>query len=133
MDFDRRTEYFQKPLFDLMHDCPAHESMEHQVESLFRRRFLLLTDYAYVGVAKALGVRHARFVPSIAFPTTLPDPPRKLRDRSIEILLPMGFQAPEISRHRHSNVSYRRRIYRESSRPWSRRASPTCSLIRCMR
>lgn len=106
-------EYARKPLFDLMHDCPAHESMEHQVNSCFRRRFLLMTDYGYVSVAKSLGMRHARFVPSIAFPATLPGPVRPLRDRSIEILLPMGFQDPEISRRRHAAVSFRGRVWRE--------------------
>jgi len=111
--FRSAYEYFQKPLFDLMHDCPAHESMEHQVESRFRRRFLLLTDYGYVGVAKALGIRHARFVQSIAFPTTLPGPTRPMHGRSIEILLPMGFQDPEVSRRRHVTASYRSRVYSE--------------------
>jgi hypothetical protein len=111
--FRSAYEYARKPLFDLMHDCPAHESMEHQVESRFRRRILLLTDYGYVGVAKSLGMRHARFVPSIAFPATLPGPARPLRDRSIEILLPMGFQDPEVSRRRHAGMSFRGRVYRE--------------------
>ena len=110
--FRSAYEYFHKPLFDLMHDCPAHESMEHQVESLFSRRNLLLTDYGYVGMAKTLGVRHARFVPSIAFPTTLPGPPRPMRARSIEILLPLGFQDPEVSRRRYVDTSYRGRVYR---------------------
>jgi hypothetical protein len=111
--FRSAYEYARKPLFDLMHDCPAHESMEHQVDSLFRRRFLLLTDYGYVGVAKSLGMRHARFVPSIAFPTTLPGPSRPSRDRSIDILLPMGFQDPEVSRRRHTGMSLRGRVWRE--------------------
>jgi hypothetical protein len=111
--FRSAYEYARKPLFDLMHDCPAHESMEHQVDSRFRRRFLLMTDYGYVSVAKSLGMRHARFVPSIAFPATLPGPVRPLRDRSIEILLPMGFQDPDISRRRHAGISFRGRVYRE--------------------
>ena len=111
--FRSAYEYARKPLFDLMHDCPAHESMEHQVDSRFRRRILLLTDYGYVGVAKSLGMRHARFVPSIAFPATLPGPARPLRERSIEILLPMGFQDPEVSRRRHTGLSFRGRVWRE--------------------
>ncbi len=110
--FRSAYEYFRKPLFDLMHDCPAHESMEHQVESQFSRRILLLTDYGYVGVAKTLGVRHARFVPSITFPTALPGPARPMRERSIEILLPMGFQDPEVSRRRYVDISHRSRVYR---------------------
>ena len=110
--FRSAYEYHGKPLFDLMHDCPAHESMEHQIESRFRLRYLLMTDYAYVGMAKSLGVRHARFVPSIAFPATLPGVPRPLLDRTIDILLPMGFQDPEVSRRRHVATSYRSRVYR---------------------
>src|SRR3978361_177450 len=31
---------FEKPLLDFMHDCPAHDTMKHQVESSFPQRML---------------------------------------------------------------------------------------------
>jgi hypothetical protein len=105
-------EYYGKPLFDLMHDCPAHESMAHQVHSTFPRRCLLLTDYAYVAVARSLGVRNARFVPSITFPAALPGPAKPLAERSIDILLPIGLQESDASQRRHRDGSPRSRVYR---------------------
>jgi hypothetical protein len=71
-------QYYGKPLFDLMHDCPSHESMAHQMHVLHKTRRLLLTDHGYIQEAHELGVPDVRFVSSITFPLTLPEAPGRL-------------------------------------------------------
>jgi hypothetical protein len=87
--------HFGKPLFDLMHDCPSHESMVHGTTLGPDDRHLLITDYGYVRDAEDLGARNVRFVPSITFPKSLPGRPRPFRDRTVEVLLPIGWLTPD--------------------------------------
>ena len=89
-----------KLLFDLMHDCPAHETMAHQVPSNFPKRHFLGTDFTYAFLARLFGVRHVRFVPSIAFPAVFPESPRRHADRSIGVLLPISLPHPDTVRRR---------------------------------
>lgn len=102
--------HFGKPLFDLMHDCPSHETMVHGTTLGPDDRNLLITDYGYVQDAEDLGARNVRFVPSITFPKSLPGRPRRFRDRAVEVLLPIGWSSPD-------NVSAR---YPAESGPRSR-------------
>ena len=93
--------HFGKPLFDLMHDCPSHESMVHGTTLGPDDRHLLITDYGYVQDAEDLGARNVRFVPSITFPKSLPGRPRPFSDRTVEVLLPIGLSAPDKSSARY--------------------------------
>lgn len=111
--FRSAFEYFGKPLFDIMHDCPAHEIMGHQVDARFRHRFLLIPNYDYVAMAQAMGQRNARFVPSITYPAAVCSPLKPLAERSIDVLVPVTAGTPERSRERHTDVSYRARVYRD--------------------
>lgn len=108
-------EYYNKPLIDLMHDCPIHETMVHQVESRSSHRNLLLTDYNYAFMARLLGIRNTRFAPSITFPATLGQGPAKpFADRSIDVLLPIGLSSAEMVRGRHAYASsYKDRVHKE--------------------
>jgi hypothetical protein len=103
---------FGKPLLDFMHDCPAHDSMRHQVEARFPHRLVLLTDYGYANVARSMGVPNVAFVPSIAFPTTVGPDVRPMRERTIRILLPIGLASPDLilARFLHSR-RYKDRLY----------------------
>jgi len=106
--------YHRKPLFDLMHDCPSHESMAHQMHVRDGIRTVLMTDYGYVQEAQELGFADVRFVPSITFPQTLPAAARTEKRRPISVLLPV--QLPRVSsadnRFHHAG-NYRQRIHRE--------------------
>jgi hypothetical protein len=111
---DPAFEYFPKPLFDFMHDCPAHESMAHQISANYGRRHLMMTDYGYAGLAQSLGMPYVRFVPSITFPTAFHATPQPLANREIPVLLPIGLPPPEFSRQRHLvGGSIKSRVYRE--------------------
>ena len=81
--------YYRKVLFDLMHDCPSHERMAHQMRALDNSRQVLLTDYGYVQEAQELGFPNVRFVPSITFPLTVPTAMRTAARRLIPVLLPL--------------------------------------------
>jgi hypothetical protein len=108
-------EHYKKPLLDLMHDCPVHETMEHQVGSTSDSRKLFLTDYNYAFLARMLGIRNTRFVPSITFPMTLGERPlKRFEDRTIDVLLPIGMSNPAEVRGRHSfGGTYKDRVYKQ--------------------
>lgn len=109
--FRSAFEYTEKPLFDLMHACPAHESMGHQIDSCFRLRTLLLTDPAQIGIAVGLGIRNAKFAPTIAYPATLAHPPLPFKERGISVLLPVSAGSAQAVRARHTDITYRARVY----------------------
>ena len=103
---------FNKPLFDLMHDCPAHESMAHQRSATFAERTLLATDFGYARIALELGIRDVLFVPSITFPgsvaaVTAPEA------RRFDVLLPLSLVPPALIEQRHAAATgYKQRLYR---------------------
>lgn len=107
--------HFRKPLFDLMHDCPAHESMAHQMRILDGTRQVMLTDYGYVQEAQELGFPNVHFVPSITFPRTVPAAARTNKaQRLIPVLLPVQLPPPASVDIRFDRSSgYRLRIFRE--------------------
>lgn len=106
--------YFRKPLFDLMHDCPSHEPMNHQVFVRDPIRHLLLTDFGYVQEAYDIGLTNVRYVPSITFPRTLAGQPSRHSDRSIRALLPVQLPPPRIVDSRMEGATgYRHRVFRE--------------------
>ncbi|UXN58948.1 glycosyltransferase [Phyllobacterium zundukense] len=105
-------EAFGKPVLDIMHDCPVHESMLHQLKSTYAARKLFITDYAYARMASDIGVKNVVFVPSITFPTakrTFKSPTVK----NIRILFAAGFSAPSYSRDRFDISTTKGRIYRD--------------------
>jgi glycosyltransferase involved in cell wall biosynthesis len=105
---------YRKPLFDLMHDCPIHESMAHQINSVGEYRRLMLTDYSYANLARLLGMRRVRFVPSISFPKTSAQTNTPLEQRSIDFLLPAGLSMARYTRERYASPSsYKGRIFKE--------------------
>ncbi|SOZ35386.1 glycosyltransferase [Cupriavidus neocaledonicus] len=105
---------YKKPLFDLMHDCPAHESMSHQIGSTGDYRTLLITDYSYANIARMLGSRRVYFSPSIAFPQASPDRIEPLQSREIDILLPMGLASPTLVLDRYEKPrNHRQRLLKE--------------------
>ncbi|WP_354684165.1 hypothetical protein [Cupriavidus necator] len=105
---------YNKRLFDLMHDCPVHESMSHQHASTGDFRTLLITDHSYAHIARMLGIRHVYFVPSITFPGFAPDIARPISSRDIEILLPVGLTSPSLVTDRFSKPrNFRQRILQE--------------------
>ncbi|SAL72120.1 hypothetical protein AWB71_04461 [Caballeronia peredens] len=107
-------ELWRKPLFDLMHDCPVHETMQHQFKSVGQFRKALFTDYSYAHLSRMLGARSVQTVPSITFPEAVPVPTKPLAIRSIEILLPVGLCDPQVVIDRfRAPVSYRDRLFRE--------------------
>jgi hypothetical protein len=102
---------FNKYLFDIMHDCPAHESMAHQLNSNFAERILLMTDFGYAGMAE-LSAPHVNYVPSITFPKTLPSV-KPIDERSIDILLPVTLAPPSFAEERHAaHGSHKSKVYR---------------------
>jgi glycosyltransferase involved in cell wall biosynthesis len=103
---------FSKPLLDFMHDCPAHDTMKHQVEARFPQRILLMTDYGYANVARAMGFPTVSFVPSITFPATVGPDAKPIENRSIPILLPVSLPSPNVVAERFVNSKeYKNRIY----------------------
>ncbi|NPT42353.1 hypothetical protein GNZ12_13730 [Paraburkholderia sp. 1N] len=113
-----------KPLFDLMHDCPVHETMAHQVSSKGSFRHLLITDYAYGHLARMLGVENVHFVPSITFPTTLSGMNVPFDDRPIDVLLPVGLSSASWTKDRYAKPSgYKGRIFKEIFEAVTERAS----------
>lgn len=103
---------YNKVLFDFMHDCPAHETMFHQMDSTFPNRRLIITDYQYAGIAYQLGVQSVHFHPSIGFPCAMSGPRRRIHERSIEILLPIGISSPGTAWSRHNGSGLRNRVFR---------------------
>jgi len=85
----------RKPLFDLMHDSPAHDTMAHQVLVRSAWRHLLVTDHGYAQEAAELGFPSVRHVRSITFPRTLPGPVVPIGDRRVSVLLPIRLPRPE--------------------------------------
>jgi hypothetical protein len=108
---DSAFGYFRKPLFDLMHDCPSHDSMAHQVPIRHPIRRLLLTDYGYVQEAEELGFASVRYVPSITFPHSLPASAALPGERPIRALLSVQLPPPSCVDQRFGQSGgYRRRI-----------------------
>jgi hypothetical protein len=104
---------YGKRLFDLMHDCPAHDNMGHQTLSTYPERSLLVTDYRYAAIAQELGVSDVSFVPSITFPAHVGDAVKPLKDRCIEILLPVGLSNPKnFSANLEEGTGLKRSVYR---------------------
>ncbi|SAL72110.1 hypothetical protein AWB71_04459 [Caballeronia peredens] len=107
-------EYYGKPVFDFMHDCPVHESMAHQIASVGEFRRLLSTDYTYAHIARLLGVKNVRAVSSITFPNTITEGQRSHASRSIEVLLPVGLSRPDETRQRFARArNHKDRVFRE--------------------
>jgi hypothetical protein len=104
-------EVYGKPLYDVMHDCPAHETMSHQFDSTFGRRILLSTDHSYAAIAKDMGVANVRYVTSFTFPTTVGDAIRPVSDRKISVLLPIGITDPRVSKGRHGVDTLKGRVF----------------------
>jgi hypothetical protein len=104
-------EAYGRPVVDLMHDCPAHESMAHQLSATYAARRLMITDYGYAGIAARLGVRNVTFVPSITFPATAARLGGGL-SRQVEVLFPVGLSSPEFSRARLDTATTRGRVFR---------------------
>jgi hypothetical protein len=103
---------FSRPLLDFMHDCPAHDTMKHQVESKFPQRILLMTDHGYANVARTMGFPNVSFVPSITFPATFGPYVKPIENRGIPILLPLSLPSPDMVSERFVNSrEYRNRVY----------------------
>lgn len=102
---------FAKPVFDLMHDCPAHESMAHQLGATFSRRTLFSTDYQYAGIASEMGVQDVTFCSSITFPAALSGLVAR-SERDIDVLLAIGTSSPEFAQKRIDISTIRGRLYR---------------------
>ena len=103
---------FQKPLLDFMHDCPAHDTMKHQVEAKFSQRIMLLTDHGYAHVARSMGFPNVIHMPSITFPATLGPDVKPISDRGISVLLPISLPSPRFVFDRFiKNKLYKQRIY----------------------
>ncbi len=102
---------FNKHLFDIMHDCPAHELMAHQLNSNFAERTVLITDFGYAGIA-GLSAPNVNYVPSITFPETLASV-KPTDQRSVEILLPVTLVPPALVEERHAaDGSHKCKVYR---------------------
>ncbi|MGO4390465.1 glycosyltransferase [Variovorax sp. M-6] len=107
-------EHYGKPLLDLVDDCPIHEDMRHQIDSVGPIRKLMVTDYGYAYLARLAGMGSVRTVPGIAFPTSVRSEPKPLADRPIDILLPLADLRPEQMRGRHDGAhGYKSRVFRE--------------------
>nr|WP_294567191.1 glycosyltransferase [uncultured Rhodopila sp.] len=103
---------FDKPVFDFMHDCPAHETMQHQLRSTFPQRVLLITDYGYANLATQLGFPNVLYVPSITFPDTLPSV-KLIKGRRFDVLLPISLPHPQLFADRHLiEGGYKSKLYR---------------------
>jgi Glycosyl transferases group 1 len=106
--------YYRKPVIDLMHDCPSHDSMSHQVRVRDPIRRVLFTDYGYVQEAEELGFPNARFAPSITFPKALPAAPARRAERPIRALLPVQLPpADGVSQRFEPSAGYRYRVFHE--------------------
>ena len=106
--------HFRKPLLDLMHDCPSHDSMSHQVRIRDPIRRVFLTDYGYVQEAEELGFPNVRYVSSITFPHSLPAPETPRAKRPIRALLPVQLpSADAVSQRFEPTAGYRHRVLHE--------------------
>lgn len=113
-DLRSAFDYYRKPLFDLMHDCPIHESMAHQVKSTGRYRTLLITDYSYAQISRLLGVHKVYVAPSITFPRVAAPVCKVIADREIEVLLPIGLSNAQWTKERFLDArNYKQRVYRD--------------------
>jgi hypothetical protein len=104
-------EVFGRPVFDLMHDCPLHETMSHQLRSVMPVRRLMSTDVDYAWLAKAMGVRDVLPVATITFPhvaSTLD----VAATRDVEVLFAAGLCSSDISRDRIDTLTAKGRIFR---------------------
>ena len=102
---------FSKPVLDLMHDCPFHESMAHQLQSNYSARRLFITDYRYAEMASELGVRVVKPVPSITFPSAM-ETTASSGHRDVEILFAAGFLIPEYTHERFQPKNIKGRTYK---------------------
>lgn len=120
-DFYSAFQYFNKNIFDLMHDLPTHEAMSHQAKIRFPRRYLLSTDFGYVQEAHELDIHNVRYTPSITFPRTQAQmrtkgkqDRSKFRRRGIQWLLPVQLPPPSSVRQRLASArSYRGAILKQ--------------------
>lgn len=108
---DAAFQAFGKPVLDLMHDCPFHESMAHQLRSIYEARRLFITDYRYAEMALEMGVRFVRFVPSITFPKAMESVGMPER-RDVKILLAAGFLSPQYTYDRFDPRDIKGRVYK---------------------
>lgn len=104
-------QYYGKSVFDVMHDCPTHETLVHQMGVNFPLRFVLATDYGYVQEAHELNIHNVRFVPSITFPASQPPPRRHAGRRTHRWLLPIQLPPPaEVRKRLAAYGGYRAKI-----------------------
>ncbi|MFT0892246.1 glycosyltransferase [Pseudochelatococcus sp. G4_1912] len=103
-------QVFSKPVIDLMHDCPAHESLAHQKGLNFPLRRLFSTDYQYAGIATDMGIQNVTFCPSITFPAAL-SAIEHHRERDIDVLLAIGTLSPDHTRQRIDRGTVKGRLY----------------------
>lgn len=101
-------QVFNRPVFDLMHDCPAHETMAHQLRTVAPFRRLLSTDGDYAWLARMLGVRNVVPAATICFPHSV----EPQLERDIEILFAVGLSSPDLSRDRLNGLASKSRVYR---------------------
>ncbi len=107
-------EHYDKQVFDLMHDLPAHETMAHQMEIDTPKRWLLSTDTTYAHVARLMGMPRVFNVPSITFPQTLREAAVNWDDRSIDILLAVGLSPSDHAAARlKESTTYLGRVYEQ--------------------
>ena len=103
---------FNKPLLDFMHDCPAHDTMRHQLEATFPQRILLMTDHGYANLARTMGFPNVSFVPSVTFPATVGSEVKPMDNRSIPILLAASLPSPKVVLERFvDSKKYKNRVY----------------------
>ncbi|MDQ0140080.1 glycosyltransferase [Cupriavidus necator] len=113
-DLRSAFDHYRKPLFDLMHDCPIHESMAHQIKSTGRYRTLLITDYSYAQISRLLGVHKVYAVSSITFPQVAAPGGKVIADREIDVLLPIGLSSAQWTKERFLDArNYKQRVYRD--------------------
>lgn len=103
-------EEYRKPVLDLMHDCPLHETMAHQLDSTHTARKLFITDYRYAEMALDLGVKNVTFVSSIVFPHTFKSFSRS-KQRDIDVLFAVGLSLPGDVQNRYDSSRFKSRIF----------------------
>jgi hypothetical protein len=101
-------QVFNRPVFDLMHDCPLHETMAHQMRTIAPFRRLLSTDGDYAWFAKLLGIRTVVPAATICFPHSV----EPQIERDIEILFAVGLSSPDLSKERLSGLASKSRVFR---------------------
>ncbi len=101
-------QVFGRPVFDLMHDCPMHETMAHQLGSITSYRRLLCTDSDYAWFAKMMGIRNVVPAATICFPRSV----EPQINRDIDVLFAVGLSSPDKSRERLGGLAMKGRVFR---------------------